>query len=296
MSRGISVERYRARLRGLQAAVAAEAATAALVGVGPELEWLTGYAAHGGERLNLLVDPGSGPDLVRQPAAGGSGGTGFTRSRRGCRRAAGVGGDRRSVRPGAAARGDAAGARRFLVSDGLRAAFVLGLQAVLPGATWGVASAVLAPMRRVKDAEEVASAACCRRGRRPRCRARHRRAAGRPHARPMWPGTCATHWSTRATTRPSSGSWPRVPTAPRRTTSRASASSAPASRCCSTSAGAAPATARISRAPSGSRARTAPGPDAGFATIYELTAAGAGRRPCRGAPRCLLRRPRCDRP
>ncbi len=50
---------------------------------------------------------------------------------------------------------DASGARRFLISDGLRAAFVLGLQSVLRDATWGLASVLLAPMRRVKDAEEV---------------------------------------------------------------------------------------------------------------------------------------------
>ncbi len=45
---------------------------------------------------------------------------------------------------------------RLLVSDGLRAQFVLGLQAVLPGAGWGLASSVLGPMRRTKDAEEIA--------------------------------------------------------------------------------------------------------------------------------------------
>ncbi len=45
---------------------------------------------------------------------------------------------------------------RLLVSDGMRAAFVLGLQAALPAAGWGLASSVLAPLRRVKDAEEIA--------------------------------------------------------------------------------------------------------------------------------------------
>ena len=34
--------------------------------------------------------------------------------------------------------------------------FVLGLQTVLPGAGWGLASSVLGPMRRTKDAEEIA--------------------------------------------------------------------------------------------------------------------------------------------
>jgi Xaa-Pro aminopeptidase len=45
---------------------------------------------------------------------------------------------------------------RLLVSDGSRAAFLLGLQRVLPSASWGLASTLLAPLRRVKDAEEIA--------------------------------------------------------------------------------------------------------------------------------------------
>ena len=44
---------------------------------------------------------------------------------------------------------------RLLVSDGLRAQFVLGLQSVLQGASWGLASSALAPLRRIKDAEEI---------------------------------------------------------------------------------------------------------------------------------------------
>ena len=44
-----------------------------------------------------------------------------------------------------------------LVSDGLRAAFLLGLQSVLgDGVRWGLASSLLAPLRRSKDAEELA--------------------------------------------------------------------------------------------------------------------------------------------
>ncbi len=60
MSRSISPERYRERLGATQAAVAAHGVGAMLVGVGPELEWLSGYAAHGIERLNLLVLPAHG--------------------------------------------------------------------------------------------------------------------------------------------------------------------------------------------------------------------------------------------
>ena len=60
----------------------------------------------------------------------------------------------------AASLGDALGVERALiravaVSDGLRAAFVLGLQRVLPGATFSLASAVLAGLRMRKDADEI---------------------------------------------------------------------------------------------------------------------------------------------
>ncbi len=46
--------------------------------------------------------------------------------------------------------------RAVAVSDGLRAAFVLGLQRVLPGARFSLASAVLRNLRMRKDADEVA--------------------------------------------------------------------------------------------------------------------------------------------
>ncbi len=152
---GISPARYRARLEATQAAVAEQGLAALLVGVGPELEWLSGYAAHGIERLNLLVIPADGPisyisPRLEAPAA---------------RQAAGLGAELvellhweetedpfRLLPPLLEQRAGA----HVLVSDGLRAAFVLRLQSVLPGARWGVASQLLAPMRRIKDDEEVA--------------------------------------------------------------------------------------------------------------------------------------------
>lgn len=154
MSSTISAARYGERLARVQAAVAAEGVTAVLVGVGPELEWLTGYAAYGIERLNLLVIPASGPvsyvsPRLELPAA---------------KAALGLGSgavellawdetdDPFALLPALLA---AAAERRFLVSDSLRAAFVLRLQAALPASDWGVASRVLAPMRRSKDADEI---------------------------------------------------------------------------------------------------------------------------------------------
>ena len=55
VAEGISAARYAQRLERSRRAVAENGASALLVGVGAELEWLTGYAAHGGERLNLCL-------------------------------------------------------------------------------------------------------------------------------------------------------------------------------------------------------------------------------------------------
>ena len=55
-----------------------------------------------------------------------------------------------------ATRGRADEVAAVAVSDGLRAAFVLGLQRVLPGARFSVTSAVLRELRMRKDADEVA--------------------------------------------------------------------------------------------------------------------------------------------
>jgi Xaa-Pro aminopeptidase len=155
MSKAISAERYAERLRATRAAVASSGATAVLVGVGPELEWLTGYAAHGNERLNLLVVPATGRLSFVSPRLEASAAL----------QAPGLGtgslelvtweetDDPYLLVPPLVGHDTAAS---YLLSDGLRAAFVLGLQQVLPDAHWDVASTLLAPMRRVKDAEEIA--------------------------------------------------------------------------------------------------------------------------------------------
>ena len=145
-----------------QESVARTGARALLVGVGPELEWLAGYAAIGHERLNLLVVPRSGPLAFIGPRLEAAA----------ARQAPGLAGD--AVRlvtweetddpfvlvptllvdgPGRAAGTEGP----VLVSDGLRAAFLLGLQSVLGDAVrWGLASSLLASLRRSKDAEELA--------------------------------------------------------------------------------------------------------------------------------------------
>lgn len=153
----IGPERFADRLAHAQAALKGGMAEALLVGVGPELEWLLGYPAHGHERLNLLVLPASGPMRFISPrleaaAAGQSPGLASGRVELLTWE---EGEDPYALVPGSLPGGDR-GATRLLVSDGLRAGFLLRLQAVLPEARFGVASAVLAPLRRIKDADEVA--------------------------------------------------------------------------------------------------------------------------------------------
>jgi Xaa-Pro aminopeptidase len=152
---GISAARYAERLNQARTTVAAAGASALLVGVGPELEWLTGYAAHGGERLNLLVIPATGQVVFISPrleAAAALASPGLSEGSVPLVTWEETEDPFRLLPPLIGP----AGASRVLVSDGLRAAFVLGLQGTLPEAEWGLASSVLAPLRRVKDAEEVA--------------------------------------------------------------------------------------------------------------------------------------------
>jgi Xaa-Pro aminopeptidase len=161
VSTTIGPARFAERLAHAQQSVAQQGARALLVGVVPELEWLVGYAAVGHERLNLLVVPPSGPATFVGPrleaaAAGQAPGlsTGSVRSITWQE----TDDPYRLVPPLLAATPPiASGSGEVLVSDGLRAAFVLSLQSALgDGVRWGLASSLLAPLRRSKDAEELA--------------------------------------------------------------------------------------------------------------------------------------------
>ena len=157
MTSAISGARFAERLANARSAVTGDGADAMLIGIGPDLEWLTGYAAIGHERLNLLlVDPVGPAKFIGPRLEAGA-----------ARQAPGLAGvavacstwdededpyllvqralpAARTSRP------------QMLVSDDLPATFLLGLQRVLPGTSWSVASSVLAPLRRVKDADEIA--------------------------------------------------------------------------------------------------------------------------------------------
>ena len=169
-TRSIPAERYAERIANAQKALPEEDASALLIGVGADLQYLTGYEAHLLERLTMLVVPAQGraalicPRLELAPAQG-------------CIAAqAGV----IDVLPWeetedpfelVAARLEASDSRPeiqlgalggawghlggLLVSDQLWAMFLLRLQATLPDAAFGLASTVLSPLRTVKDADEI---------------------------------------------------------------------------------------------------------------------------------------------
>jgi Xaa-Pro aminopeptidase len=159
---GIPAARYGERLIAARHEVAAAGLDALLVGVGADLRHLTGYDALPLERLTMLLVPAAAaspvtliaPRLEATPA-------------RTC--PAAQAGDVEVVtweetedpmalvaqRLSEALGRDALDLRAVAVNDGLRAAFVLGLQRVLPGARFSLASAVLRRLRMRKDADEV---------------------------------------------------------------------------------------------------------------------------------------------
>jgi Xaa-Pro aminopeptidase len=165
----IPVERYAARLAAAQRIAADQGLAALLIGVGPDLRYMTGYAAMPLERLTMLVAPAAPgaraslvvPRLEALPA-------------RGCPAAAAGAVDLRTwdeaesahrlvaalVRaassPGAGPGGrNRAASLDIGVSDTLWASHLLRLQEVLP-AGFGSASTVLRELRMVKDPEEIA--------------------------------------------------------------------------------------------------------------------------------------------
>jgi Xaa-Pro aminopeptidase len=151
---GVPAARHAERLAAVRARAAEQGLDAVLVGVGADLRYLAGYDALPLERLTLLIVPVAARPVLLAPRleAAGAGGAPAVAS-----------GEIRletweeTDDPLLRVRdflGDHAG--RLAVSDRLAASFVLGLQAVLPGASWSLAAAVVGPLRAVKDADEIA--------------------------------------------------------------------------------------------------------------------------------------------
>jgi Xaa-Pro aminopeptidase len=152
----IPAARFGERLAAAREALRERGAAALLVGVGPQLRWLTGYAAMPLERLTMLVLPVEGaatlivPRLERDPAG------------RAPASAAGlleIGTWAETEDPTLAVEASLPGGAdrgRLLLSDHLWALHTLRLQERFPGACFGLATEVLRELRAVKDVDEIA--------------------------------------------------------------------------------------------------------------------------------------------
>jgi Xaa-Pro aminopeptidase len=152
--------RYGERLARAQALLFERGVRAALVGVGADLRYLTGYNAMPLERLTMLVLPAAGEPVIVAPRLEAMMAAECPAARSG----------RVVVQPWdetedahalvaglfAARGGPVRAGERILLSDRLWAMHVLGLGRVLPGADFGLASEVLGELRIVKDPDEIA--------------------------------------------------------------------------------------------------------------------------------------------
>jgi Xaa-Pro aminopeptidase len=160
-SRQIPAARYAERLAACREAVTARNYAALLIGVGPDLRYLTGFVGEPMERLTLLVIPSVGPAwfVVPQLEASKAGATPLVRAG-GAEVVAFQETEDAAARVAnllSGARLDAGNAawEPIGLSDRLWAMHVLQIQAALPGRKFEPASAVMRDLRQVKDADEA---------------------------------------------------------------------------------------------------------------------------------------------
>jgi Xaa-Pro aminopeptidase len=160
-TRQIPADRYAARLAACRKVIVERRFAGLLIGVGPDLRYLSGFAGEPMERITLLVVPREGPvsfvvpHLEAQKASATplvSGGHAEVISFEETDDAATLVAD--LFAPRQLASGDAAW-EPIGLSDRLWAMHVLALQAVLPGRKFEPASTVLRDLRQVKDADEA---------------------------------------------------------------------------------------------------------------------------------------------
>lgn len=157
-ARDIPADRYAARLAACREAIAERGFGALLIGVGPDLRYLTGFVGEPMERLTLLVVPRQGavsfvvPHLEAAKAqatplvrAGAATVVPFEETDDAAAvvaRLLGIEGSPRSTAP-------------VGLSDRLWAMHVLAMLAALPGRRFEPASTVMRDLRQVKDADEM---------------------------------------------------------------------------------------------------------------------------------------------
>ncbi len=146
--------RYLERLERAAAAASAHEVDALLVGVGPDLRYLTGYEAMALERLTMLVLPASAPPFLVVPRLERSAAEAGLHTPLEIRTWDESDDPYALVVAGVAPSGETT---RVAVSDSLWASHLLRIQPALgPGARVDVLSTVLRDLRMVKDPDEIA--------------------------------------------------------------------------------------------------------------------------------------------
>lgn len=158
--RQIPATRYADRLSKCRDAVAAHDFAALLIGVGPDLRYLTGFAGEPMERLTLLIVPAKGPVWFVVPRLEATGAAATPLARSGAievvtfeetEDAAGLVANYLS---GARLDAGPAAWEPLGLSDRLWAMHVLQLQRTMPGRRFEAASTVMRELRQVKDEDE----------------------------------------------------------------------------------------------------------------------------------------------
>jgi Xaa-Pro aminopeptidase len=146
----IPAERYADRIARAAKATTEQGFDALLVGVGPELRYLTGYEALPLERLTMLVIPSgaAAPRLVAPRLE-------LAAARAGVRPDVAIATWEETEDPHALVASLVEAGRRVGVSDRLWASHLLRLQAALPGVRFESATTVLRDLRMVKDPDEI---------------------------------------------------------------------------------------------------------------------------------------------
>jgi Xaa-Pro aminopeptidase len=153
-------DRYPHRLEACRQALAEHAMAALLVGVGPDLRYLTGFVGEPMERLTLLVVPSDGPVSFVVPRLEAEKASATPLVRAGAAQVVPFGETDDAARAvadalEAVAPAGRAGSPALGISNRLWAMHVLQLQAALPSARFEPAGDVMRDLRQVKDADEA---------------------------------------------------------------------------------------------------------------------------------------------
>ncbi len=142
---------YHDRVRRAQAEMARQGVDALAIGVGSDLDYLTGYPSHNSERLTLLIVPKEGEPRIVVPELEAP-----RLKQAGVPFAPVVWSETEDPANMAADLIWETGARSVASGDHLWASFLIKMQRHLPEVTWNIAGGIMRELRMCKDAPEIA--------------------------------------------------------------------------------------------------------------------------------------------